>query len=104
MRVPKRPFVFSLRNTKFYSCTQTAIRLFTAEYEILQLCPNGHFFFHSEIQNFTVVPKRLFIFYSEIQNLELFPNGHSIFFYNETQKFEICTQTPICFSEQNREF
>ena len=80
MRVPKRPFVFSLRNTKFYSCTQTAIRLFTAEYEILQLCPNGHFFFHSEIQNFTVVPKRLFIFYSEIQNLELFPNGHSIFF------------------------
>ena len=26
MGVPKRSFVFSERNTKFYSCTQTAIR------------------------------------------------------------------------------
>ena len=50
--VPKLPFVFLLRNTKFYSCAQAAIRFFTAKYETLQLYPNGHLFFYSEIQNF----------------------------------------------------
>ena len=28
MHVPKRPFIFLQRNTKFYSCTQTVIRFF----------------------------------------------------------------------------
>ena len=61
MRVHKRPFVSSQQNTKFYGCTQTVIRFFTAKYEILQLYPNGHSFFHSEMRNFTGVPKRPFV-------------------------------------------
>ena len=60
--VPKRPSVFLQRNTKFQSCTQAAIRFFTAKYEILKLYQNGHPFFYSEIRNFKVVPKRPFVF------------------------------------------
>ena len=50
--VPKRPFVFSQRSTKFYSCTETAILFLTAKYEILQFYPNGLSFFYSEMKNF----------------------------------------------------
>ena len=60
--VYKWSFIFSQRNTKFYSCLQTVIHFFTAKYEILQLSTNGHSFFHSEIRNFTVVFKRSFVF------------------------------------------
>ena len=67
--------------------TQAAIRFFKTKYQILQLYPNGHLFF-----------------YSEIRNLELFPKWPFVFFYNETQNFEICTQTAVCFSERGREF
>ena len=42
--VYKWSFIFSQRNTKFYSCLQTVIHFFTAKYEILQLCSNGHLF------------------------------------------------------------
>ena len=49
--VPKRPFVFLQRNTKFCSSTQTVIRFFIAKYEILKLYPNGLSFFHSQMQN-----------------------------------------------------
>ena len=40
--VPKRPFVFLKRNTKFCRCTQTAVHFFfTEKYEILQMYLNG---------------------------------------------------------------
>ena len=58
MRVPKQ------RNTKFYSCTQTPIRYFTAKYEILQLHSNGHSFSYSKMQNFETLPKRPFHFFT----------------------------------------
>ena len=48
----KRPFAFFQQNTKFYSCTKTAIRFLTAKHEILQLHPSGFSFFYSEMQNF----------------------------------------------------
>ena len=48
----KRPFAFFQRNTKFYSCTKTAIRFLTAKHKILQLHPSGFSFFYSEMQNF----------------------------------------------------
>ena len=60
MSVPKWSFVFLQQNTKFYSCTQTAIHFFFL------------FFFYSEIQNSTVLLKRLFVFHSEKRNLELY--------------------------------
>ena len=66
--VPKRPFVFLQQNTKFYCCTQTAIRFFTAKYKILQLYPNGNSFF-------TV----------KYKILQLYPNVHSFF----TAKYKI---------------
>ena len=74
---------FSQQNTKFYSCTQTAICFFKAKYEILQLYPNissfFFVFFYSEIRNFTVVPKR--------------PSA----FLQRNTKFYSCTQTAIRF-------
>ena len=93
---------FSQQNTKFYSCTQTAICFFKAKYEILQLYPNisSFFFFflqrntkfysctQTTIRFFTakyeilqLYPNGHSFFYSEIRNLELYPNGHSFFYY-----------------------
>ena len=45
MRVPKRPVAFLQENTKFYSCTQTAIRFFTAKHKILQTATKRPFMF-----------------------------------------------------------
>ena len=59
--------------------------LFAAKCEILQLYPNGYSFF----------------FTTKYKILQMHPNGHS-FFHNETQNFEICTQTAIRFLQQNR--
>ena len=111
MRVPKRLFVFLQQNTKFQSCTQTAIRFFTAKYEILKLYPNGHPIFYDEIRNFKVVPKRPLVFYSEIQNytvvlklpfvfysdirnLEFYPNGNRDGIRSLTTKYKIFKIVP----------
>ena len=59
--------------------------LFAVKCEILQLYPNGYSFF----------------FTPKYKILQMHPNGHS-FFHNETQNFEICTQTAIRFLQQNR--
>ena len=53
---------------------------FTAKYQILQLHPNDHSFFYSEMQNFETVPKRPFCF-----------------FHNETQNFKNFFETTIRF-------
>ena len=100
MRVPKWPFVFLQQNANFYSCTQSAIRYFTAKYEILQLYSNGYSFFYSEMRNFETLPKqpfrfiktkhkilktspkRPFVFYNEIQNLKVVPKRPFAFFIN----------------------
>ena len=78
------------RNTNFYSCTQMAIRFFTVKYEFLQLYPNGHSFFYSEIRNFTVVSKRPFVFYSEIQSFTVVSKWPSFF----TAKCKILKTVP----------
>ena len=52
MRVTSGHLLFFQRNTKFYSCNNTAIRFLTAKHEILQLHPSGFSFFYSEMQNF----------------------------------------------------
>ena len=36
----------------FNACTQTAIRFFTAKYQILKTVPKRPFVFHSKIRNF----------------------------------------------------
>ena len=80
MRVPKRPFVFSQLNTKFYSCTQMAIRFFPAKYEILRLYPNGHSFFTAKCKILETVPKRPFMFLQRnIEFWKLYPNSHLYF-------------------------
>ena len=73
MRVPKRPFVFSQRNTKFYSCTQTAIR-FLQRNTKSRIAPKWpFFFFYNETQNLKFVPKRLIrISPKEIRNLTIY--------------------------------
>ena len=38
---------FLLRNTKFYSCAQTAIRFFTVKYKISELYPRRPSVFYS---------------------------------------------------------
>ena len=75
------------------ACTEAAIRFFTAKYEFLQLYPNGHSVFRSEIQNPTVALKQPFVFHSEIRNLELY---HSFFDY-KIQNFLSFSKTVICF-------
>ena len=59
------------------ACAQTAIRFFTAKYEILQLHANGHSFFYSEMRNFNVVPKRPFVLL--LRNTKLFQNFNLLF-------------------------
>ena len=115
--VPKQPFMFLQQNTKFYSCTQTAICVFTTKYKILQLhptaihvfttkykilhlYPNSHSCFYNKIQNFTVVPKQPQMFLQ--QNIKFYScTQTSICFFKakykvlKIQNFENCTQTPI---------
>ena len=80
MRVPKWPFVIFQRNAKCYSCTQTAIHYFAAEYEILQLYSNGHSFFYSEMQNFENCTQMAIRFLQRNTGFwKLYPNGHSYF-------------------------
>ena len=81
--VPKRPFVFLQRNTKFYSCTQTAIRSFTTKYEIfklknLKLPPKCHLFFEHEMQYLKLYPNGLSLLNTDSENRNLI-----IYFYNE---------------------
>ena len=81
-----------------------AIRFFATKCKILQLYPNGHSLFYSEIRNFIVLLKRPFVF---LQWNAKFCNSSQAaisFFYNETQDFENCTQTAIRFLQRNTEF
>ena len=45
MRVPKLPVIFLQENTKFYSCTQTAIRFSTTKHKILKTVTKRPFMF-----------------------------------------------------------
>ena len=61
--VPKRPFVILQRNTKFYSCTQTAVRFFATNFKILKLYRNGYFVMLQRNKKFfKTAPKRQFAF------------------------------------------
>ena len=70
------------------ACTQTAIRFFTAKYEILQLYPNGHSFFLTAIYEI----------------LQLSPNGHSFFFYREIRNFTVTPKRSFVFLQRNAKF
>ena len=112
MCVPKRPFFFSQRNTKFYSCTQMAIRflqqntkfrivpkrpcvLWLRNTKFLKLFRNFNLLFDSKLKNLKLHPNCHSFFEHEIQSLKLYPNGLSllntnsenrnliIYFYNE---------------------
>ena len=74
--VAKRPFLTLHWNTKFHSCTQTAIRFFAAKWKILKLRRRPFRFFLRNTKIVKTAPKRLFVF-----------------FYNETENIESCTQT-----------
>ena len=87
MSVPKWSFAFLQRNAKFYSCTQTAIRYFTAKYEILRLHSNSHLF--------------IFQWNAKFWNLS---RTVTSWFYNKAQNFENCTQTAIRFLQRNTKF
>ena len=77
---PKRPFVFLQRNTKFYSCTQTAFRFFYNEMQNFENCTQTAIRFSQKNKKFSNVPKLPFILW--LQNtkfLKLFRNGHVVF-------------------------
>ena len=110
MCVPKRPFVFSQRSTKFYSCTQTAICYFTVKYKILQLYSNGHSFFlqrntkfYSCTQTairflqrnakFRIVPNWPFVLFVTKHKILKFVPKRPFVFQIEIENFESCTQT-----------
>ena len=78
MRVPKRSFVFLQRNTKFYSCTQTA----------------SHSLFYSEIRNFTIASKRLFVFDSTMRKFTVVPKWPYVFVFFFTAKYKILKTVP----------
>ena len=78
MRVPKRPFVFLQRYTKF-------IVVFKRPFAFLQL--NKEFYGCTQ----TVIH----FFYHKRRNLELFPNGHSLF--NIDLNIQSYTQIPFIF-------
>ena len=98
---------------------------FTTKYEILQLNPNGHSFFYSEIQNSTVTTIRFsqrntkfkilpfvlwlqntkfwklfrnghLLFANKLKNLKLHPNCHS-FFWPRNTKSEAVLKRPFVF-------
>ena len=54
---------------------------------------------HAPILKIMRVPKRSVVFSKRNTKFRIAPKRPF-----ETQNFEICTQTAICFSEQNREF
>ena len=93
MRKSKRPFVFELRNTKFCSCSQTAIPYFTLKYEISQLHSNGHSFFCSKMENFETTQTAISFFLRNTKIVKTAPKRLFVFFYNETENIESCTQT-----------
>ena len=94
MRKSKRPFVFELRNTKFCSCSQTAIPYFTLKYEISQLHSNGQSFFCSKMENFETTETAMsFFFFTKHKNFENCTKTTVRLFYNETENIESCTQT-----------
>ena len=88
--VPKRPFVFSQQSTKFYSCTQTAIRFFTVKYEILQFTQMIIRFFTTKYEILQLYPNGHSFFNSEIRNLELYQAAIRSF----TTKYEIFKVVP----------
>ena len=65
--VPKRPFVFLQQNTKFYSCTQSAIRFLqrNAKFRIVPKWPFVFSITKHKILKF--VPKRPFVLQNEIE-------------------------------------
>ena len=97
MCVPKRPFIFSRQNRKFYCYTQTAIGFSTPKCRILKIVPKRSFVFHSKTKKFRIAPRLPFLlwlqntkflklfqishllFDNKLKNLKLHPNCHSFF-------------------------
>ena len=87
MRVPKRPVVFLQENTKFYSCTQTAIRFLERNAKFWNLYPNGHSFFYNETQNFENCNQTaIHVFATKYRILKVVPKRPFVF---STRKYEI---------------
>ena len=76
MCVPKQPFVFLWRNTKFYSCSQTAICSFYNEIQNFENCTQTNIcFFCNEIENFeSCTQTAIRISHKEIRNLTFIIN------------------------------
>ena len=63
--------------------------------------PSSHLFFYGEIRNFTVVPKQPFVlFTTKYKILKTAPKRTFVFFCNEIENFESCTQTAIRISHK----
>ena len=87
IRVTKRAFVFLQRNTKFHSCTQTAIRFFTVKCKILQLYPNGHLSSQQNREFWKLYPNGHLYFSQEIY--EIYLSSIKFRFLKTKKKFEI---------------
>ena len=102
MRVPKWPFIFLELNAKFYSCTQTAIRYFTAKYKILQLYSNDHHFFTVKCKISKLFPNSHFSFLQRNTKFwRLHPNGHS-FFTTKYRIFKVVPKQPFVFPTRKK--
>ena len=113
MRVPKWSFVFLQQNTKFYSCTQTAIHFFfcfffTAKYKILQYYSNGSLFFTAKngIENCTLFDKLFrnghLLFSNKLINLKLHPNFHSFLFDHKIKNLKSYSNGHLFFDYKQR--
>ena len=97
--VPKRPFVFLQRSTKFYSCTQTVIRFLQRSTKFYS-CTQTSIRFLQRNTKFRIVPKwPLFFFITKQKILKCVPKRPFVF-QNEIENFESCTQTANSYFPQ----
>ena len=121
MRLPKHPFVFLQRNTKFYcfsltfirfshqnakfqSCTQTRTRVFTKKYRNTKFygyTQTDIYFFHSEIQNFGNCTQTA-IRSLTMKYKRLYLNIHSLFVH-EIQNLKLLSNGHSFFLTTNNE-
>ena len=89
------------RNSKqFNACTQTAIRFFTAKYEILQLYPNGLSFFYSKIRNFENCTQTAIRFSQQNKKFSNVPELPFILWLQNTKFLKLLRNSHVLFDNK----
>ena len=86
MRVPKRPFVLLLQNTKFLKLFRNFNLVFDNKLKNLKLHPNCHAFFEHEIQNLKLYPNGLYVQTAKIESYLIFFFLQGTFSNSKTNK------------------